>query len=286
MAIQVGRTEAERLQLSGYVTENRDDASGDQAIRVNGRGTATASDSFSGSAGTYTLTINYFDENDGQSSFQLLVNGQVVDSWVGSGGGSGFGTLASRDVALSLSPGDTIAIRGTVGGEEYARLDSLDLVSTGGGGGGPSGATIGIGTTEAEALDLSGGYQIQNNSAAGNGQVVGTLTDGAVSGEFTGAAGSYDVSVNYLDESDGVGTYRLVINGNTVNTWQGTGGNSPSGTLTTETTSVSLNPGDTIRVEGVRGDGEAARLDAIEIESAGGGSPPPPPPPPPPGGAT
>ncbi|MEO1786489.1 MAG: hypothetical protein AAFR41_05640, partial [Pseudomonadota bacterium] len=162
MAIQVGRTEAESLQLAGYVTETRNDASGGSGIKVGGTGSATASDTFSGTSGNYTLTVNYFDESDGVSTFELLVNGQIVDAWVGDGGRSGLGTAASRDIAVSLNPGDTIAIRGTVGGEEFARIDSLDLVANGGGNGGGSGGsgTIGVGLTEAEDLDISGGYQI------------------------------------------------------------------------------------------------------------------------------
>jgi len=81
-----------------------------------------------------------------------------------------------------------------------------------------------VGLTEAEDLDISGGYDIQDNAAAANGKVVGTLTQGAVSGVFNGADGTYDITVNYLDESDGVATWRLLVDGNVPSTWQGTGG--------------------------------------------------------------
>lgn len=286
--ITIGRNEAEDLDLDGYEVERRGDASGGEGIRTGGTG--LASGTFDGEAGRYRLTVNFFDENDGASTFAVLVNGEAVSRWTGSGGRSGLGTLDEQTAEVDLAPGDTIAIQGERNEEEYGRIDSLDLARLDEGGESPpspppvEGASLDIGLTEAEALDISGDYEVQANGAAANGQVVGTLTQGAVSGSFAGADGTYDVTVNFLDESDGVATFRLLVDGAVVSTWQGTGGRSLTGTPAEETVRVALRTGDEVSIEGVRADGEAARLDSIAIAAVDdGGSSPPPPPTSPPG---
>ena len=77
--------EAESMALMGYVWESNADASGGAVISRHGPvgsppGVALAA--FPGPVGTYEITVSYFDENDGQSTLALTVNGQVVDAWV------------------------------------------------------------------------------------------------------------------------------------------------------------------------------------------------------------
>jgi len=124
--ITVGRTEAEGLDLNGYQIEQRSDASDGEGIRTSGTG--IASGTFDGVAGRYRLTVNVFNGNDGSSNFNLRVNGQVVGQWAETGGQGGLGTIDTQTIELDLKPGDAIAIQGIRNLEEYARLDSLDLV--------------------------------------------------------------------------------------------------------------------------------------------------------------
>ena len=117
-------------------------------------------------AGRYKLTVNFFNENDGASSFGLRVNGQSVGQWDGTGGQTGLGRLDTHTVELDLAPGDAIEIEGVRNREEYARLDSLDLTLLDADTVSPpptlpptppsDGASLDVGLTEAEDLDISG----------------------------------------------------------------------------------------------------------------------------------
>ena len=226
--INIGRTEAESLQRQAYAVFDRSDLSGGRGIETFTTGNAFGD--FEGPAGTYNITVGYLDESDGEGDFSILINNVVIATWLGDGGGNGFGTPETETVQVNLVPGDVIGIRSRNSqelgdndeGSEFGRIDYLEVVPVNGSGG--SGASIGVGLTEAEGLSILGGYAIEGNTAAGNGLVVGTTSTGAVEGSFSGAASTYSVTVNYLDESDGVGTYQLSVNGSQVGTWQGTGG--------------------------------------------------------------
>ncbi|MGC1308972.1 MAG: hypothetical protein WA885_17230, partial [Phormidesmis sp.] len=76
----VGKLEAELMTLVGYTPENSSPSSGKKVINV-GEGTGTATTKFTGTSGTYDLTVAYHDENDGQSSLSVKVDGKTVDSW-------------------------------------------------------------------------------------------------------------------------------------------------------------------------------------------------------------
>ncbi|WP_119681054.1 sialate O-acetylesterase [Indioceanicola profundi] len=129
--IGLGRTEAEEMRLSNYRLEQNRDVSGDQNVVT--YGTGTASGTFTGDAGSYSLTVGYANENDGAAGWKILVNGKVVESWSGTGGSNSFVT---RSVELDLDPGDVISVQGTRDGGEYARLDYLDVSAAKPGSGG------------------------------------------------------------------------------------------------------------------------------------------------------
>ncbi|MEM7766864.1 MAG: putative Ig domain-containing protein, partial [Pseudomonadota bacterium] len=270
--VGTGRTEAEDLDLSVYVLESRNDASGGEAVRILTGQTGTASGTFTGTDGTYSVDVGYFNENDGVANWSIQVNGNTVASWNGQGGSGGAGTAAERSFNLALDTGDTITIQGTPGNNELARIDYIDIGggSTGGGGGNLPALTVG--TNEAEDLDLDG-YEVENRGAASGGQLVRTLSSGTVAGEFQGADGTYQVTINYFDESDGVATYTLKVNGQTQSTFSGTGGQSAGGDPASNTVTLALSDGDEITIEGMRGAEELGRIDSISISSGGGGGP-------------
>ncbi|MEM7767127.1 MAG: hypothetical protein AAF253_06525, partial [Pseudomonadota bacterium] len=275
MDINVGRTEAESLNRQAFAVFNREDLSGGRGIEVFLTGNAWGD--FEGPSGLYDITVHYLDESDGDGQYALLLNQAIVHTWIGDGGGNGFGTPETETFTLNLQTDDVIGLRSTKIDGEFGRIDFIEVLpaeGSGGGGGGGSGsgvsAIIGTGLTEAEFLSISGDYGIESNAAAANGQVVGTGSAGSVGGLFSGASGTYDITVNYLDESDGVGSYQLSINGNLVGGWQGTGGTSGTGSPASETFSVALDDGDVIEVSGVAGGGERARLDSIVVTGDGG----------------
>jgi lysophospholipase L1-like esterase len=265
--ITAGTTEAEDLDiLTGYVVENRGNASGNQAIRLPGEDgdQGTVAGAFIGPSGNYTMEVTYFNENDGEATFEALVNGVVQATWTGAGG-TGGAVPATQTFALNLDTDDVITLRGTVGDGELARFDKFELTANEVD---PGLATFAIGTTEAESLDLVA-YEVSNVGSASGGQIVQIFdvdgTQGTASGVFTGPMGDYDIAVTYLDEIDGVGTYEVLINDAVAFSWVGDNGGGGVGTPTVETGTVALDTGDTITIRGTVGDGEAVRLDKIDI---------------------
>jgi len=125
------RIEAEQMALSGYVEENSRISSGGKVINV-GSGTASASTRFSEVAGLYDLSVVYHDENDGESQLSVWVNGTKLDGWtlneVTDSPIATVGNRRSRTLSgISLNPNDLLEIRGTFNGNEYARVDYLDI---------------------------------------------------------------------------------------------------------------------------------------------------------------
>jgi hypothetical protein len=107
-------------------------AEGPRISRYSAAGVATAA--FPGAAGTYDIIVAYFDEQDGQSTLAVTVNGEVVDTWLAGAGfpdsGPSAVTLTYRVVATGfpLAPGDVITLEGSEQGSEFVRVDKVDFV--------------------------------------------------------------------------------------------------------------------------------------------------------------
>lgn len=264
--IVVGLNELEQLDLSGgYALEDRAEASGGANIRTTGTG--EASGVFAGEDGAYWLEVAYFNERDGEARYALTIDGVEIDSWTGVGGSGGAGVIETRRIAVDLEEGSTIVLSGVRDEGEFARLDALTIDPRDGDGAEPGAALITAGLTEAEDLDLSGGYVVESGredaSARAN---IRTTSSGLASGEFDGADGAYDIDINYFNEFDGVAGYTLSVNGTVVDTWSGVGGSGGIGVLETRTVSdVALSDGDTITLSGTRADGEFARVDSLVL---------------------
>jgi alpha-glucuronidase len=132
---QVGRFEAEAMQLEGYAVIDVtpwEAASGGKAITCP-TGTCRASIRFDGEAGWYTLRVQYFDENTGAAHFRLLVGDQAVDEWVADEHlptAKLDGTSSTRRTVsgTALRPGDEIRIEGTREGSDAAAVDYLEIL--------------------------------------------------------------------------------------------------------------------------------------------------------------
>ena len=130
-----GRVEAESMALTGYAVVEVmpwENASGGKAIACAEAKGCSATLRFSGAAGNYEIDVEYFDQNNGESRFRVLVNGAQLDEWVANdhlpavkiGGDS---STRRRIHAVQLKPGDEIRIEGVPDGKELAPLDYIEI---------------------------------------------------------------------------------------------------------------------------------------------------------------
>ena len=130
--------EAETIIGAGFVVENQGIASsGEVASLLNsGNSQGELSYIFAGGAGSYDLSVIAFDETDGVSTVEVLVNGVVaqtftLDEMLGSNAVSA-GNQVSLDVAgLNLAPGAEIIVRAQQGQGEWVRIDKLTFTPAG-----------------------------------------------------------------------------------------------------------------------------------------------------------
>lgn len=131
------RYEAESLQLERYKpldVKPWEGASGAKAISCDPpAGSCRATLSYQGRAGWFTIATQYFDQNDGVSSFILSLNGQPVDHWKADDrfptrGVNSHSSTWRLTTGVALRPGDTIQIEGSSGGREHAALDYVEIL--------------------------------------------------------------------------------------------------------------------------------------------------------------
>ncbi|MGF1480107.1 MAG: DUF5060 domain-containing protein [Cyanophyceae cyanobacterium] len=92
-------------------------------------------------AGTYKLVVGYYDENDGESSVEVGLNGQTIDAWVLDDITQGDPEKAPYDRAspetflkrtlaqeVTIQSGDILSIDAVRGDGERARIDYVDLI--------------------------------------------------------------------------------------------------------------------------------------------------------------
>ena len=132
------RIEAEDMLSTHYRLESSQSASGNSLISLKDaeHESGKAALEFTEVAGFYDVAIAYFDENDGEASLEVTLDGVSLDAWqldqnLGSGSTSP-ANLVHRTVAteLYLEPGTLIEILGTAADREFARVDYVELVPT------------------------------------------------------------------------------------------------------------------------------------------------------------
>lgn len=128
------RIEAEAMQLDGYVQEEvtpGETASGGKAVVCRAQA-CSANYEFGGPAGRYEVAVQYFDQSNGSSHYELFINNRQVAAWVAddnlpSDRMNGH-TSTRQTVKVDLHPGDHIKIVGRPDAGEPASLDYLELV--------------------------------------------------------------------------------------------------------------------------------------------------------------
>ena len=124
------------MQLSGYVPVDVtpwETASGGKAVACNGQSACSASTQFRGQPGQYRVSVQYFDQNNGVSHFQLFVNDREIGSWAAddhlpSDKMNGHTSTRHTFEDVHLQTGDDLKIVGHPDGGEPAGLDYLEIV--------------------------------------------------------------------------------------------------------------------------------------------------------------
>jgi alpha-glucuronidase len=130
------RVEAENMTLRGYrAIDVRpwEDASRGKAVSCDGPKVCTATTQFTGSAGTYTIEVRYFDPKSGVSKFEIDVNGKTIDEWqaadnLPANGINGASSTRRKIAGVRLAPGDTITITGKPDDFDLAGLDYIEFI--------------------------------------------------------------------------------------------------------------------------------------------------------------
>jgi alpha-glucuronidase len=129
------RVEAEAMQLAGYSPMDIipwENASGGKGIECKVAEGCTAGFRFDRGPGWYTLDVEYFDQNNGEAGFRLLLNNQVVAEWIADNGlparrPGGDSSSRKRIRGVALRPGDEIRIEGVPDRGEPAGLDFVAI---------------------------------------------------------------------------------------------------------------------------------------------------------------
>ena len=128
-SISTGRIELEDNTLSGLTAETISGASGGQVVRTEFQG--TASFTFDGDSGDYTINVSYYDENDGAASYKLTVGGTTVDEWTADedkGNASPVSeTKVTRTMTAHINKGDEVVLECTMDAGEPARADYIEI---------------------------------------------------------------------------------------------------------------------------------------------------------------
>ena len=272
--------QAETMNLVNYNVEENGQASGLARISLIDRTLANTNDSpmtgtaettFTGGTGTWNINIQTFDEGDGVSTLELLVNGVSQGTVTMDANSEAYVGYLFENVQLTTN--DTVTISAVRGGAEFARIDFVeflpqsDIIEP------PSSVLV----IEAEDMTLVNYIPDVNAGASGGGMIdlhngvdaTVSPTSGTASVDFSGAAGTYDLSVFAMDEGDGNGTVELLVNGVSQGSYTLDQGGGAFRELPFN--AVQLNPGDTITIAGTADAGEWARIDRLEIDGAGAG---------------
>ena len=265
-----GRTEAEDLSIgSGFLVKSNPHPSAGQYLEANAA-QSQAGGVFAGAKGYYDLTLGYFDETDGTSFMEILVNGAVVAAfdW-GSPDGSQIVTSAAKREylveGLHLGAGDIIELRGARDGGEPLRTDYIDVIP------GENSAPASSFNLEAENLTVLSGFEVVRNGAASASHVLQQSGSGTARACYTmEQTGSFDLTLGYFDETDGTSELWVTVNGAEVARflWDGTGGSNLANKASlTEylIPRLDLKAGDVIELAGQGDGGEPLRLDYLDF---------------------
>ena len=135
-----GRFEAEDMTLSGYQPVDVmpwETASGGKAVACGRPDGCSASFHYDGPPGRCDLAVEYFDQNNGVSRYELWIAGRLAGEWAANDtlpASTMNGSSATRHTVagVRLRPGDEIRVEGIPDGGEPAPLDYVEVRPSGG----------------------------------------------------------------------------------------------------------------------------------------------------------
>ncbi|MFZ0537286.1 MAG: alpha-glucuronidase family glycosyl hydrolase [Candidatus Sulfotelmatobacter sp.] len=129
------RIEAESMELRGYTPLDVtpwEDASAGKAIVCVHTAQCTAKYRFAGAKGWYEIDVEYFDQNNGVSKYEVYVGDQLVDEWLADSSlpataPNGDSSTRRHIPGVALRPGDVLRIEGFPDAAEAAPLDYVEI---------------------------------------------------------------------------------------------------------------------------------------------------------------
>jgi len=130
------RIEADSMELQGYIpfyVIPWEGASSGRAVRcVEVSQPCSAKYRFTGAEGRYNLDVEYFDQNNGVSKYQVFVGNQLVDEWLADSllpatAPNGDSSTRRHITGVALRPGDELLIKGFPDAAEAAPLDYVEI---------------------------------------------------------------------------------------------------------------------------------------------------------------
>lgn len=130
------RVEAESMELQGYIPADVnpwEDASGGKAIVCpQSAQPCIAKVPFTGTTGRYEVDVEYFDQNNGVSRYQVFVGNHLVDQWIADSWlpatqPNGDSSTRRRVSGVALREGDELRIKGFPDEGERAPLDYVEI---------------------------------------------------------------------------------------------------------------------------------------------------------------
>jgi alpha-glucuronidase len=131
---------------------------------------------------------------------------------------------------------------------------------------------------EAEAMQLQGylPFEVVPRETASGGKAIECAPPTqkcSATFHFQGAAGRYELDVEYFDQNNGKSKFRVLVGAHLVDEWiadDNLPATKPGGDSSTRRriTGLALRPGDNIRIEGIPDGEEHAALDYVEIHAS------------------
>lgn len=199
---------------------------------------ATASGRFPGQTSFYDVEITYIKEQSRRSTYKLIVDNAVVDSFMSLGGD---GPEKFKFKSIRVSHNSTVSVVGiadTFGAKaKFRQLSFAPIVQ--------------LEVNAGDIKTLSGYLQ------DGNGGIKLAGLAGTASERFSFPSGTYDIEIVYVTETNGNPTLSLSVNSSVVSSFSYESG---AKTRSKFVPGVAINNGDTIKISGTRNMGAAARV--------------------------
>jgi Ca2+-binding RTX toxin-like protein len=208
---QLLRIEAESMTLTGYTPEAKSFASGGNLIKLTGN-SGTASQTFKGATGVYTIVIGYHDENETvtpPAQLAVKLGNTLLDSWnLDQKLGTGYPDIQNfirRTIAtgITVNNGSLIEIQGILGAGELARVDYIEFIPASSIAGTDQANTL-IGTEQNDLLDGGKGNDTLNG-AGGNDTLIGGTGHDVLNGATGNDTVSYETATSGVIVNLGTG---------------------------------------------------------------------------------